>query len=68
MSAIEIIEQIKKLSREEQKCVFAFVKSLGASGALHDEPAVRYMDARKAKAMSAEIFSEHAELFRKLAT
>jgi len=68
VSATEIIEQIKKLSREEQKRVFAFVKSLGASEALHDEPAVRYMDARKAKAMSAEIFSEHAELFRKLAT
>jgi hypothetical protein len=35
---------------------------------LHDEPTVRYMDAGKAKAVSTEIFSEHAELFRKLAS
>ena len=68
MSANEVIEQIKKLSREEQEEVFAFVKGLDTSDALHDEPTVRYMDARKAKAVSAEVFSEHAELFRKLAS
>jgi hypothetical protein len=67
MNANEIIEQIKLLPCEEQERVFAFVKSLGDAEALHDEPAVRYMDARKAKAVSAEIFSEHAGLFRKLA-
>jgi len=34
---------------------------------LNDGPGVRYMDAGKAKAVSAEIFAEHAGLFRKLA-
>ena len=68
MSAIEVIEKIKLLSREEQEEVFAYIKSLRTEGALHDEPGVRYMDAGKAKAVSAEIFSEHAGLFRKLAS
>ena len=68
MTTAEIIEQIKLLPREEQERVFAFVKGLRDTEALHDEPTVRYMDARKAKAVSAEIFSEHAELFRKLAS
>ena len=68
MSAAEIIEQIEKLSPEEQEQIFAFVKSLLETDVLHDEPTVRYMDAQKAKTVSAEIFSEHAELFRKLAS
>jgi hypothetical protein len=67
MSAIEVIEKIKLLSREEQEQVFAFIKSLPTENALHDGPGMRYMDAGKAKAVSAEIFSEHAGLFRKLA-
>ena len=68
MNTTEIIEQIKLLPREEQERVFAFVRGLCDAEALHDEPTVRYMDAQKAKAVSAEIFSEHAELFRKLAS
>jgi hypothetical protein len=68
MSAIEVIEQFKELSREEQKRVVAFVNSWPDADESHDGSAVRYMDARKAKAVSAEIFSEHAELFRKLAS
>jgi mRNA-degrading endonuclease RelE of RelBE toxin-antitoxin system len=67
MSATEIIEQIKKLPRQEQEQVFAFLKGLGESEAMHDEPGVRYMYPKKAKAVSSEIFSEHAGLFRKLA-
>ena len=67
MSVAEIIKQIEKLSPQEQERVFAFVKSLLETDALHDGPTVRYMDAQKARAVSAEIFSEHAELFRKLA-
>jgi mRNA-degrading endonuclease RelE of RelBE toxin-antitoxin system len=67
MSATEIIEQIKKLPRQEQEQVFAFLKRLDDSETLHDEPGVHYMDFKKAKAVSAEIFSEHAGLFRKLA-
>jgi hypothetical protein len=68
MSAIEVIEKIKLLPREEQEQVFAFINSLKTEDALHDEPGVRYMDAGKAKAVSAEIFAEHAGLFRKLAS
>ena len=45
MSAKEIIEQIKLLSREEQERVFAFVKELWTGDALREEPGVRYMDA-----------------------
>ena len=68
MTATEVIEQIKLLPREEQEQVAAFVKGLVADDALRDEPGVRYMDAKKAKAVSAEIFSERAGLFRKLAS
>lgn len=68
MSATEVIEQIKLLSREEQERVFAFVKSLAGADVLRDEPGVRYMEAQKAKTISAGIFSEHAALFRKLAS
>jgi hypothetical protein len=68
MSAIEVIEKIKLLPREEQEQVFAFIKSLETKDVLHDGPGVRYMDAGKAKAVSAKIFSEHAGLFRKLAS
>ena len=68
MSAIEVIEQIRLLPREEQEQVITFVKDLRDADTLRDEPVVRYMDARKAKAVSSQIFSERAELFRKLAS
>ena len=67
MNASEIIEQIKKLPREEQQKVLAFLKSITDTGELHDETTVRYMDAQKAKDVSSQIFSERADLFRKLA-
>jgi mRNA-degrading endonuclease RelE of RelBE toxin-antitoxin system len=67
MNAAELIEQIKKLPREEQEKVLAFLKSVAETGTLHDETTVHYMDAQKAKNVSSEIFSERAELFRKLA-
>ena len=66
MSATEIIEQIKQLPPAEQEQVLAFVKQLGAATTVREE-SVRYMDEAKAKAVSQEIFSKHAELFRKLA-
>ncbi|HLP78596.1 MAG TPA: hypothetical protein VK327_16950 [Candidatus Paceibacterota bacterium] len=66
MSATEIIEQIKQLPPAEQEQVFAFVKNLGSAATMREE-SVRYMDESKAKAVSQEIFSKHAELFRKLA-
>jgi hypothetical protein len=68
MSAIEIIEQIKQLPQKDQEQVLAFVRSLMSADALRDEPGVRYMDAQKAKEVSAQIFSERAALFRKLAS
>jgi|GEM_PF-2752538 len=69
MSAIEVIEKIKLLPREEQERIFAFVKNLPSDDdTLHDEPGVRYMEASRAKTLSAEIFAEHAGLFRKLAS
>ncbi len=67
MSATEVIEQIKQLPRVEQEQVFAFVRTLASSMEVREAPGVRYMDPEKAKAASQEIFSKHAELFRKLA-
>lgn len=67
MSAAEVIEQFRLLPREEQERVIAFMKGMRESETLRDEPSVRYMDVGKAKAVSTEVFSEHAELFRKLA-
>ena len=66
MSAGQVIDEIKNLSREEQELVIAFVQKLQQD--LSSQPAdVRYMDPAKAKAISEKVFSEHAELFRKLA-
>lgn len=67
MSANEIIDQIKQLPPGEQEQVIAFVKQLGYSAGLREELPLRYMDEAKAKVASQEIFSKHAELFRKLA-
>jgi hypothetical protein len=67
MSATEVIEQIRQLPPEEQEQVVAFVKSLAVGDRLREEPSVSYMDSGKAKALSTELFTEHAELFRKLA-
>ncbi|HEY4416254.1 MAG TPA: hypothetical protein VGO57_11220 [Verrucomicrobiae bacterium] len=69
MSATELIEEIKLLPREEQERISAFIQNLMANNqALRAEPNVQYMDAGKAKALSAEIFSKHTGLFRKLAS
>jgi hypothetical protein len=68
MNAKEIIEHIKALTPEEREEVFAFVRGLPSEGALREGPGVRYMDAGKAKEISGQIFSERAELFRKLAS
>lgn len=78
MSVAEIIELIRKLPREEQEKVFAFVKSLVEAEALREEPGVRYMDAgappkpgakvtEEFKRTADEMFTTNAELFRKLA-
>lgn len=62
MSAVDVIQEIKKLPHEERELVEKFVRS-------GEEPAerqIRHMDPAKAKDLSAKIFSENAELFRKL--
>jgi len=62
MSAVEVIQQIKRLPREEREVVERFVRS-------GEEPAerqIRQMDPAKAKDLSSKILSENAELFRKL--
>ena len=62
MSAVDVIKQIKTLPREERELVEKFVRS----GEDPSERPIRQMDPAKAKDLSAKIFSENAELFRKL--
>ena len=58
MSAAEVIEEIKKLPVEEQKKVFAYIKS-------QEETAADISDGFKQ--MAGEMFNKNEELFRKLA-
>jgi hypothetical protein len=64
MSAIEIIEQIKKLPREEQQKVMAFVHEAEATGIIAP-PAGQVSE--EFKRVADEVFTTNAELFRKLA-
>ena len=64
MSAIEIIELIKRLPRADQAQVKAFVRELPDTEA-SSVPAA--MDAEKARQISQRIFAENRELFTKLA-
>jgi hypothetical protein len=65
MSANEVIEQIKKLPREEQQKVTAFVHAAEAAGAIAQPP--RDKVSEEFKRMADEVFTTNAELFRKLA-
>lgn len=65
MSATQVIDEIKSLPRNEQEVVIAFVEKLQSE--IVEQKQTRSMDAAKAKAVSEKIFSDHAELFRKLA-
>lgn len=66
MSAIQVIDEIKSLPRNEQEVIIAFVEKLRSE--ISSEPKkARYMDPAKAKAISEKIFTDHSELFRKLA-
>lgn len=62
MSATEVIEQIKKLPREEQQKVVAFIHAAEDSGALQG-PKV----SEEFKRVADKVFTTNAELFRKLA-
>lgn len=65
MSAREVIRLIEALPEHERREVVEFVK--------HGEPAkqstsaVRRIDIATMKAVAERVFTEHAELFRKLA-
>jgi hypothetical protein len=64
MSANEIIEQIKKLPREEQQKVLAFIHAAEDAGALQ-KPGPKITE--EFKRMANEMFATNEELFRKLA-
>ena len=64
MSAVEIIEQIKKLPSEEQLKVAAFIHAAEDAGAL-EKPDTKIT--QKFKQASDAMFVKNAELFRKLA-
>ncbi len=63
MSADEIIEQIKKLPREEQQKFAACVHADERAGNLSGKAKV----SEEFKRMADEVFSTNAELFKKLA-
>ena len=60
MSAIEVIEQIKQLPRDEQRKVAAF---LSETTDAPEKPEV----SEEFKRVADEVFTTNAELFRKLA-
>ena len=64
MSAIEVIEQIKKLPREEQRKVVNFIHAAEDAGTI-EKPSGKVSEEFKRSA--DEMFTTNAELFRKLA-
>jgi hypothetical protein len=68
MSVTQVIDEIQNLPREEQEVVIAFVKKLQSEISRESESkTVRYMDPVRAKAVGEKVFTDHSELFRKLA-
>ena len=66
MSALEIIEQIKALSQEEQAVVVQFIHQLEAGGA---SPAkgIHFATPGEAEAAGDKVVRQYEEVFRKLA-
>jgi hypothetical protein len=64
MSATEVIEQIRKLPREEQQKVVAYVHAAEDAGKLQKPSAKVTEEFRR---VADEVFVTNAELFRKLA-
>ena len=64
MSAAEVINLIRTLSEEDRLEVLRAVTEMKS-----EVPAttVRYLDTAKAERIAEQIFTEHEELFRKLA-
>lgn len=66
MSAVEVIDQIKKLPPEEQEKVFAFVDGARAAEAA-PQTEVSFIGRGEARTIRERIFKSNAELLRKLA-
>jgi hypothetical protein len=64
MSAVEVIEEIRRLPREEQQKVSAYLRAAEPSSAL---PAAHDGVSEEFKRLADEVFTTNAELFRKLA-
>ena len=65
MSAVEVIEQIKRLPREEQQKVAAFLDEIAKPQAA---PITKTPVSGEFKRVADEVFTTNAELFRKLAS
>jgi hypothetical protein len=66
MSALEIIEQIKALPREEQAAVVQFIHQLEAAGA-SSANGIHFATPEAAEAAGDKVVKQYAEVFRKLA-
>jgi hypothetical protein len=64
MSATEVIEQIKKLPRDERQKEAAFVRKMEADGRAESPTGIVSEDFKQ---RADEVFTTNAELFRKLA-
>ncbi|MDX2110563.1 MAG: hypothetical protein SFY80_10020 [Verrucomicrobiota bacterium] len=60
MTAVEIIEEFKRLPQTEKDKVVEFIQQVSANS-------ICYASDEAAKAASEEVFTEHPELFSKLA-
>ena len=66
MSALEIIEQIKALPKEEQAAVVQFVHQLEA-GRASPAKGIRFATSGEAEAAGDKVVRQYADVFRKLA-
>jgi len=67
MTVREIIQEIEKLPAEEQQEVLSRLKEVSPDYSRTAAPTIRYASKEDAKRVSAGIFDEYADLFRKLA-
>ncbi len=65
MSAVEVIEQIKQLPREEQRKVAAFLDGIEKRKAT---PVFEPEVSEEFKRVADDVFTTNAELFRRLAS
>ena len=67
MTVRQIIQEIEALPPEEQGKVLLHLKEKNAQYFTSDAPTIRFVSKEEAKRISASIFDEYADLFRKLA-